>query len=126
MHSSTDCSNNFCNRVTIVRQFNATLLVVRQKLHCQPSRIKGIFIVCVYYPFWLCFCLITDRSKEVIGIRNNLGCFTCGRALRELEEEKRGCISRWFTVSVCQSETTQKKITTLLIVFSLFLLFLFF
>jgi len=60
---------------------------------------------------------------------NSPGCFICGQELKELEEEnsgKRGFISRWFTVTVCQSEEAQKKITTLLIFFSLLLLFLFF
>jgi len=65
----------------------------------------------------------------VIGISNSLGCFTCGQELKELEEEKLvkpGFISRWFTVTVCQSEKAQKRLTTLLIFCSLVLLFLFF
>jgi hypothetical protein len=62
-------------------------------------------------------------------ISNNLGCFTCRHELRELEQEhlgKSGLTSRWFTVTVCQSEKAQNKLTTLLILFSLLLLLLFF
>jgi hypothetical protein len=73
--------------------------------------------------------LLTVGSKEVIGISNSLGCFTCGHELRELEGEKLGkggCISRWSAVTVCQSEKAQKRLTTLLILGSLVLLFLFF
>ena len=73
--------------------------------------------------------MLTVRLKEVIAIINILGFFASGHEFREIEEEKvgkRGLISRWFTVSTCHSEQAQKILTTLLICFSLMLLFLFF